>query len=94
MLNGVKNLLKQCILIDWVLMLSILKKGIGQQMLNKAKEISKSLGAEYLRLFVVDINKPAIRLYQKNGFTKADGVYDEVFDDGYVLREIGYEIKL
>lgn len=70
------------------------KKGIGQQMLNKAKEISKSLGAEYLRLFVVDINKPAIRLYQKNGFTKADGVYDEVFDDGYVLREIGYEIKL
>ena len=40
------------------------------------------------------INKPAIRLYQKNGFTKVDGVYDEVFDDGYVLREIGYEIKL
>ena len=70
------------------------KKGIGQQMLNKAKEISKSIGAEYLRLFVVDINKPAIRLYQKNGFTKVDGVYDEVFDDGYVLREIGYEIKL
>ena len=70
------------------------KKGIGQQMLNKAKEISKSIGAEYLRLFVVDINKPAIRLYQKNGFTKVNGVYDEVFDDGYVLREIGYEIKL
>lgn len=70
------------------------KKGIGQQMLNKAKEISKSIGAEYLRLFVVDINKPAIRLYQKNGFTKVDGVYDEVFDDGYVLRENGYEIKL
>ena len=53
------------------------KKGIGQQMLNKAKEISKSIGAEYLRLFVVDINKPAIRLYQKNGFTKVDGVYDK-----------------
>ena len=28
------------------------------------------------------------------GFTKVNGVYDEVFDDGYVLREIGYEIKL
>ena len=26
--------------------------------------------------------------------SKVDGVYDEVFDDGYVLREIGYEIKL
>lgn len=47
------------------------KKGIGQQMLNKAKEISKSLGAEYLRLFVVDINKPAIRLYQKKWFHKS-----------------------
>ena len=71
MLNGVKNLLKQCILTDWVLMIEYSKKGIGQQMLNKAKEISKSLGAEYLRLFVVDINKPAIRLYQKKWFHKS-----------------------
>ena len=94
MLNGAKNLLKQCILTDWVLMLSILKKELVSKCSIKQKEISKSLGAEYLRLFVVDINKPAIRLYQKNGFTKVDGVYDEVFDDGYVLREIGYEIKL
>ena len=67
---------------------------LGVNVEYSKKEISKSIGAEYLRLFVVDINKPAIRLYQKNGFTKVDGVYDEVFDDGYVLREIGYEIKL
>ena len=49
---------------------------------------------EYLRLFVVDINKPAIQLYVKNGFRKVEGVYEEVFEDGFVLREYGYEIKV
>lgn len=67
------------------------------------KEIIKNMNKNNIQIwddiypcefFEVDINKPAIRLYQKNGFTKVDGVYDEVFDDGYVLREIGYEIKL
>jgi ribosomal protein S18 acetylase RimI-like enzyme len=69
-------------------------KGIGSYMLTKARETAKSLGAEYLRLFVVDINEPAIRLYTKNGFTKATGVYDEVIDDDLVLHEYGYEILL
>jgi ribosomal protein S18 acetylase RimI-like enzyme len=63
-------------------------------MLAKAREVAKTLGAEYLRLFVVDINEPAIRLYTKNGFTKAMGVYDEVIDDDLVLHEYGYEIPL
>lgn len=71
-----------------------LKKGIGGLMLDKAKEVAKTFGAEYLRLFVVDVNIPAIQLYEKNGFLKADGVYDEAFDDGFVLHEFGYEIKL
>lgn len=48
-------------------------------------------GAEYLRLFVVDINEPAINLYVKNGFKKAEGVYDEVIDDDLVLHEYGFE---
>lgn len=69
-------------------------KGIGSYMINKAKEVSKSSGAEYLRLFVVDINEPAIRLYAKSGFKKVGGTYEEKFDDGFVLREFGYEIKL
>ncbi len=68
-------------------------KGIGSYILNKAKEVSKSLGAEYLRLFVVDINEPAIRLYAKSGFKKAGGTYEEKFDDGFVLHEFGYEIR-
>lgn len=41
------------------------RKGIGSLMLDKAKEIAKTLDAEYLRLFVVDINIPAIQLYTK-----------------------------
>ena len=38
------------------------RKGIGSLILDKAKEIAKTLDAEYLRLFVVDINIPAIQL--------------------------------
>ena len=70
------------------------RKGIGSLMLDKAKEIAKTLDAEYLRLFVVDINIPAIQLYTKKRFVKVNGVYNEVFDDGFVLHEYGYEIKL
>ncbi|MBP0965426.1 MAG: GNAT family N-acetyltransferase [Oscillospiraceae bacterium] len=68
-----------------------LRKGIGSLMLEKAKEAAKAKGADNLRLFVVDINKPAMRLYEKNGFVKADGVYDEIIDDDLTLREFGYE---
>lgn len=70
------------------------KKGIACLMLNKAKDISKDLGANYLRLFVVDINEPAISLYIKNGFTRVKGMYEERFDDGFVLHEFGYEFRL
>ncbi len=70
------------------------KRGIGSRMLAEAKELAGALGAEYLRLFVVDSNEPAIRLYEKNGFAKAAGIYEEAFDDGFTLREYGYEIKV
>ncbi len=74
--------------------INYLRRGIGILMLNKAKEIAKSLNAEYLRLFVVDINKPAIKLYIKNGFIRALGIYNEVIDEELVLHEYGYEIEL
>ena len=51
------------------------------------------MGAEYLRLFVVDKTYPAINLYKKTGFEKVDGIYDEVIDDDFVLHEFGFEIK-
>nr|WP_246615500.1 hypothetical protein [Clostridium thailandense] len=49
--------------------------------------------AKYLRLFVVDINKPAINVYLKNGFKQVDGIYEEKIDDGLILREYGFEIE-
>ncbi|GAA0126981.1 GNAT family N-acetyltransferase [Clostridium sp. CTA-19] len=69
------------------------RKGIGSVMLNKAIVIARDKGAKYLRLFVVDINKPAINLYIKNAFKKVDGIYDEIIDKDLVLHEFGFEIK-
>ncbi len=70
--------------------INYLRKGIGSIMLNKALEIAREKGVQYLRLFVVDINEPAINLYKKSGFEMAQGIYDEVIED-YVLREYGFE---
>ena len=70
-----------------------LRKGIGCIVLNKAIELSREMGAEYLRLFVVDENYPAINLYKKTGFEKVDGIYDEVINNDFVLHEFGFEIK-
>lgn len=71
-----------------------LRKGIGSIVLNKAIELSREINVEYLRLFVVDENYPAINLYKKVGFKKVDGIYDEVIDDDLVLHELGFEIKI
>ena len=71
-----------------------LRKGMGSLTLAKAKETAKTLGAGYLRLFVVDINTPAIQLYTKNGFVRANGIYNEVIDADCILHEFGYETKL
>lgn len=69
-------------------------KGIGSLTLTKAKETAKALGYEYLRLFVAERNVPAIGLYMKNGFTRADGFYHEVIDETCILHEYGYEVRL
>ena len=61
-------------------------------MLQNARKIAEEKGAEYLRLFVMDNKKPDTDLYIKNGFQKADGIYDEITDD-IVLHELGFEIE-
>lgn len=71
-----------------------LRGGIGSLTLRAAEESAREKGAEYLRLFVVDSNQPAIQLYIKNGFQRADGVYMEVIDEGLTLRELGFEIRV
>lgn len=70
-----------------------LHQGTGGQMLHEAAKLAAEKNAEYLRLFVVDINVPAVNLYLKNGFRQVEGVYEENFDD-FVLREYGFEKKL
>lgn len=70
-----------------------LRQGIGRLMLKNAMELAKQKDAKYLRLFVVDINKPAINLYLKNGFKRVDGIYEERIGDS-VLREYGFEIEI
>lgn len=42
----------------------------------------------------MDINVPAIHLYIKNGFIRANGIYDEVIDKDLVLHEYGFEAAL
>jgi len=70
-----------------------LRKGLGGRVLESAMNLARQMGAAYLRLFVVDQNRPAINLYLKNGFARADGVYEERYDD-VVLVEYGFEKAL
>lgn len=70
-----------------------LNQGIGVTMLQHAAKIAKERDSKYLRLFVVDINRPAIKLYTKNGFEQVEGIYEEKVDNR-VLREYGFEIEL
>ncbi|MEG2013932.1 MAG: GNAT family N-acetyltransferase [Anaerovoracaceae bacterium] len=68
-------------------------QGIATQLLNYACKIAGEKGAEYLRLFVIDTNVPAVRLYEKSGFTKAVGTYVEVIDETRSFMEYGLEKK-
>lgn len=70
------------------------RQGIGTALLQHAMEIAKQQSAEYLRLFVIDRNKPALNLYLKNGFTKASGTYVEVIDEDLAFTEYGFEKKI
>lgn len=71
-----------------------LRKGIGSLMIQKVIALAQEKGIECLRLFVVDINKPAINLYIKNGFIKVEGSYDQIINDGPVLHEWAFELSI
>jgi len=70
------------------------RMGVGRQAIAHAEAIARELGGEYLRLFVVDINRPAISFYENCGFVRAAGHYDEVINEHTTLREFGYEKPL
>lgn len=71
-----------------------LRKGVGGETLRMAAVRARELGAKALRLFVVDLNRPAIRLYEKSGFEEADGIYAEDVGQGLILQEFGFERSL
>lgn len=70
------------------------KSGVGSAMMANAIATARDKGAEYLRVFVAEKNKPAISFYLKNGFKKTNVIYDEAIDENFVLRQFGFEIKL
>lgn len=71
------------------------KCGYGAKTINEAINISKSFGAKYLRLQVVDTNIPAINFYKKIGFNSVDGKFEEYIEEtDTTLIEYGFEIKL
>lgn len=70
------------------------RSGFGKISFEKACETARALGGEYLRLFVVDENKPAISFYEKCGMKPASGYYNDYILKNVVLKEYGYEIKL
>ena len=69
-------------------------KGYGSLLIRNVIEIARKNQLEYLRLFVVDINNPAICLYEKNGFEKLNGVYEEKINEKVTLKEYAYEMKI
>ncbi|MEF2879178.1 MAG: GNAT family N-acetyltransferase [Blautia sp.] len=68
-----------------------LRQGIGSKMLEQAEKLAGEKGAKWLRLFVVDINKPALDLYEKCGFKRAGGIYQERIAPDLVFQEYGLE---
>ena len=71
-----------------------LRQGIGDTILNKAIDITKQAVIKFMRLLVVDNNKPAIELYKKKGFQKVEGVYKEEIDTDVYLTEYGFELEI
>ena len=71
------------------------KCGYGSKTINEAINITKNLGAKYLRLQVVDTNIPAINFYKKFGFNCVNGKFKEhIKETNTTLIEYGFEIKL
>ena len=71
-----------------------LKQGIGAKVLDYAASIARQNSAQYLRLFVVNINTPAINLYVKNGFVKHEEIFEEKINDDLILHEYVFEKKV
>lgn len=70
-----------------------MRRGCGAEAVRTAAAIARQGGADTLRLFVADSNLPALRFYQKNGWLRADGEFNDP-TPGAPLREYGFECPL
>lgn len=70
------------------------RQGIASLTVHKLMEVVKEKGGRSLRLFVVDCNLPAIRLYQKLGFSQVDSVYIDALSPDMVYKEYPFEIEV
>ena len=66
-------------------------KGLGKLALERIGELSRGLGARYLRLYVAYENQPAMGLYRKMGFSQRPGEFGEMLEDGTRLYEYAFE---
>lgn len=69
-------------------------KGLGKLALERIGELSRRLGARYLRLYVAYENEPALALYRKAGFARLPGEFGEFLLDGTRLFEYAFEKRL
>ena len=69
-------------------------KGLGKLALERIGELSRRLGARYLRLYVAHENLPALALYRKAGFARLPGEFGEFLLDGTRLFEYAFEKRL
>ena len=70
------------------------KQGMGSLLLKYCIQVCEYLKYDYLRLFVVDFNKPAIALYEKLGFYKVEGLHRLEATKTLTFYEYGYEYEL
>lgn len=71
-----------------------MRQGIAGILLEKIKDFAKDKNIDFVRLFVVDSNQPAINLYIKNGYSRVEGIYEEPITEDFSLTEYGFELKV
>ena len=70
------------------------RRGIASLLVKNVEQFAKENEYGYVRLFVVNQNEPARKLYEKNGFQKIEGLYKHCVTEETTLLEQAYELTL
>lgn len=68
--------------------------GYGKLLLKEIIELAKNKGFETIKLAVAKVNIPAISLYEKFGFKKVNGIFENKYITKCENLEYGYELFL